>query len=232
MRRYQALDLFCCAGGATCGYQRAGFLVTGIDIIPRPNYVGESFVDSDALDYLRVETVSGDIERFSLIHASPPCQAGSALTIGTNRSLGWGREHTQDIPGLRVLLDATGIPYVIEQPAGNAPIRRDLMLCMDMFPKDPPKVMRHRYFELGRWSVEKPPHPKHNGYVRGFRHGVWRSGPEAPYVAAYGDGGGKATIAEMQHALGIYWTDEREELTEAIPPDYTLWIGRRFLERQ
>lgn len=35
---------------------------------------------------------------------------------------------------------------------------------------------------------------------------------------------------EMQEAMGIGWTDVRHELTEAIPPAYTEWIGRRFLE--
>ncbi len=29
--------------------------------------------------------------------------------------------------------------------------------------------------------------------------------------------------------MGITWTDEREELTEAIPPAYSQWIGRAFL---
>lgn len=221
----EALDLFCCAGGAARGYQRAGFVVTGVDIVDRPRYVGEHFIRSDALEYLAKITESGEIERYSLIHASPPCQAGSSLTIGTNASRGWGREHVQLIPLLRPLLDATGVPYVIEQPAGNAPIRRDLMLCMDMFPKEPPKVIRHRYFELGGWTVDQPAHPKHIGYVRAYRHGSFQDGP---YVAAYGIGGGKATVPEMQHALGMDWTDVREELTEAIPPDYTHWIGARY----
>jgi len=49
-----------------------------------------------------------------------------------------------------------------------------------------------------------------------------------PYVAAYGSGGGKATVAEMQHALCMDWTTEREELTEAIPPAYTRHIGQFF----
>jgi hypothetical protein len=98
---------------------------------------------------------------------------------------------------------------------------------MDMFPiEEPPWVMRHRDFELSGFAVPQPKHAKHRGYVRGMRHGVYRDGP---YVAAYGNGGGKATIAEMQHALGIDWTDVREELTEAIPPAYTEHIGRAFL---
>lgn len=40
-------------------------------------------------------------------------------------------------------------------------------------------------------------------------------------MAAYGEGGGKASVAEMQHAMGITWTDVHEELTEAIPPACT-----------
>jgi hypothetical protein len=89
-------------------------------------------------------------------------------------------------------------------------------------------VTRHRKIELGGWSTDKPTHLEHRGYVRGWRHGEYRDGP---YVAAYGDGGGKATVPEMQEAMGIPWTDVRKELTEAIPPAYTEWIGTRFLSR-
>jgi hypothetical protein len=219
------LDLYCCAGGAARGYQRAGFEVMGVDIVPRPNYCGDSFYQADALDVLASLMASG--QRPTMIHTSPPCQHDNTLTRGTNASMGWGREHTQFVPETRRLLDEIGIPYVIEQPAGGSVIRRDLRLCMDMFPVgEPPWVMRHRDFELSGFTVSQPKHAKHRGYVRGMRHGVYRDGP---YVAAYGNGGGKATVPEMQHALGIDWTDVREELTEAIPPAYTEHIGRAFM---
>jgi hypothetical protein len=228
------LDLFCCAGGAARGYQRAGFYVVGVDVVPRPNYCGE-FHKADAMDVLddmrhnlgQVLSRRWGWVTPKIVHASCPCQEASTLTRGTNASQGWGREHIQFVPETRAYLERIGIPYVIEQPQGSKIIRRDLRLCMDMFPIDePPWVQRHRDFEISGFTVRQPRHPKHQGYVRGMRHGVYRDGP---YVAAYGSGGGKATVPEMQHALGIDWTDVREELTEAIPPAYTEYIGRSFL---
>ncbi|MEE1777675.1 DNA cytosine methyltransferase [Streptomyces sp. NPDC049952] len=216
------LDLFCCAGGAAMGYHRAGFEVTGVDIADRPNYPF-TFHRADALEYLAALIASGEIEQYAAVHTSPPCQAGCALTVGTNASRGWGRKHVQLIPELRTLLDASGLPYVIEQPNGKAPVRRDVWLCGEMFHLG---VLRHRNFEPGGWSMPQPEHPKHRGYVRGYRHGVYRDGP---YVAPYGAGGGKATVPEMQTSMGITWTDVREELTEAIPPAFSEHIGRALL---
>lgn len=220
------LDLYCCAGGAARGYQLAGFEVVGVDIVPRPNYCGDRFELSDALTFVRLwrPWIRASV---TLVHASCPCQKACTLTTGTNQSKGWGREHQQLVPETRALLDQIGVPYVIEQPAGHGGlIRADLRLCMDMFPVgDPPWVQRHRDFELSGFTVPQPRHSRHRGYVRGMRHGVYRDGP---YVAAYGSGGGKATVPEMQHALGIDWTTEREELTEAIPPAYTHHIGLAF----
>ncbi|MCY0959562.1 DNA methylase [Streptomyces sp. H27-H5] len=218
------LDLFCCAGGAAMGYHRAGFDVTGIDIRPRPNYPF-SFIQGNALAVLADLIASGEIRRFSAVHASPPCQKRCALTIGTNRSRGWGGTHLDLVAPTRELLDASGLPYVIEQPDGKADIRKDITLCGEMFGLG---VLRHRNFELGAWTAKRRKHVKHRGYVRGHRHGIWRDGP---YVAAYGKGGGKATVPEMQAAMGITWTDVREELTEAIPPAYAEWLGRAFLAR-
>ncbi|MFE5037869.1 DNA methylase [Streptomyces sp. NPDC056683] len=218
MSRPRLLDLFSCAGGAAVGYHRAGFAVDGVDIADRPNYPFP-YHRGDALDHLAGLIASGHIRRYAFVHASPPCQDKCALTVGTNRSQGWGGTHDDLVAPTRELLDATGLPYVTEQPNGRAKIRKDLSLCGEVFGLG---VLRHRNFELGHWTVARPAHPRHRGYVRGYRHGVYRDGP---YVAAYGDGGGKATVPEMQQAMGITWTDVREELTEAIPPAYSEWHG-------
>ncbi|MFI5672910.1 DNA methylase [Streptomyces sp. NPDC051704] len=218
------LDLYSCAGGAGMGYDWAGFEVEGVDIRPRPNYPF-TFRQGNALAVLAELIASGEIRRYAMVHASPPCQKRCALTVGTNRSRGWGGKHLDLVAPTRELLDASGLPYVIEQPDGKADVRKDITLCGEMFGLG---VLRHRNFELGGWSAAKPKHVRHRGYVRGWRHGEYRDGP---YVAAYGNGGGKATIAEMQQAMGIHWTDLREELTEAIPPAFSEWLGRAFLAR-
>ncbi|CAM06190.1 DNA cytosine methyltransferase [Saccharopolyspora erythraea] len=206
------LDLFCGAGGAGKGYADAGFDVVGVDIAPQPDYPFE-FHQADALTFLAAHGTE-----FDVVHASPPCQASSALTKGTNR----GRSYPQLIPQTRTALVQLGVPWVIENVAG-APIRKDLMLCGEMFGL---AVLRHRFFELGGWTTPRPPHPAHRGRVSGMRHGQWFTGP---YFAVYGDGGGKGTVAQWQQAMGITWTDVRKSLAEAIPPAYTHHLGTALL---
>ncbi|WNI19619.1 DNA methylase [Actinacidiphila sp. ITFR-21] len=216
------LDLYSCAGGAGTGYHRAGFDVHGVDIVNRTNYPFHLTV-ADALEHLAHLISTGDIARYAFVHASPPCQDQCNLTVGTNRSRGWGGTHEDLVAPTRELLDATGLPYVIEQPNGRAQIRKDITLRGEMFRLG---VIRHRNFELGGWSTDRPAHVPHRGRVSGWRHGRKHTGP---YVAAYGSGGGKPTVPQLQAAMGITWTDVREELTEAIPPAYGEWLGRAYL---
>jgi DNA (cytosine-5)-methyltransferase 1 len=212
MSRPKLLDLFCGAGGAAVGYDRAGFEVIGVDIAPQPDYPFQ-FHQSDALDH-----VSRWWRFFDAIHASPPCQASTALTKGTNK----GREYVQLIPETRRLLRATGLPTIIENVQG-ADVRRDLTLCGEMFGLD---VIRHRYFEVSGFDVTRPAHKPHRGRVRGWRHGTYYDGP---YVAVYGDGGGKGSVSEWQAAMGINWTEDRKAIAEAIPPSYTEYVGTQLL---
>lgn len=208
------LDAFCCAGGATKGYQLAGFHVTGVDINPQPRYCGDEFHQGDAVEFIREHG-----HEFDLIHASPPCQHDCTLTAGTNK----GKFTYPDLlEPTREALESTGRPYIIEQPQGKASkrMRTDLKLCGEQFGL---AVIRHRIFEVQGIEVPWLEHKKHRGRVKGWRHGEFYDGP---YFAVYGDGGGKGTVQEWQDALGIHWTDVRKELAEAIPPAYTKYIGK------
>lgn len=232
-----ALDICCRKGGATVGLQRAGFYVIGVDIDPQPGYPGDEFIQADGLSVLMELLSAGDVAaswRPALVWQSWPCQDGNTATA-SNRARGIQDDHEQFIPRARELSDRIGIPHVIEQPAASRKglIRRDLTLCMDTFRGDipPPWVQKHRSFEISGFTVPQPPHRKHEGYVRGYRHGVNRTGPGAPYVAGYGDGGGKATAAELRHAMKIDWMTDRFDLCEAVPPAYSQYIGSVFLDR-
>ena len=193
------------------GWHRAGYEVVGVDHLPQPDYPFE-FHQADALTF--------PLDGFNAWHASPPCQSSTALTKGTNQ----GRKYPDLIAATRARLATVPGPTVLENVQG-AKVRRDVVLCGEMFGLD---VIRHRYFETS-WPVQQPPHPAHRGRVRGWRHGVYFDGP---YLAVYGEGGGKGSVAEWQAAMGIDWTDDRRSIAEAIPPAYTEYIGAQMLEQQ
>lgn len=195
------------------GYHHAGFDVIGVDIEPQPDYPFE-FVQADAMEFLREWG-----HHFDFVHASPPCRDHTSLTsrVGTV-----GNGHLLAVT--RDALVHQGKPWVIENVQG-APMRKDLVLCGEMFGLG---VIRHRWFELGGWTMEQPPHVPHRGRVSGMRHGQWFSGP---YFQVYGDGGGKGSIADWQKAMGIDWMTRREDLANAVPPAYTKLIGTEAIRR-
>jgi hypothetical protein len=214
LRRPRLLDLYCGAGGAGMGYHLAGFDVVGVDLAPQPRYPFE-FHQGDAVEFLRDHG-----HEFDAVHASPPCQASCALTKGTNA----GREYVQLIPATREALRGAGRPWVMENVQGSD-LARWLTLCGEYFELG---VIRHRYFELGGFMVWQPEHVPHRGRVGGWRHGERFAGP---YVAVYGDGGGKGSVEQWQQAMRIEWTSDRHELAEAIPPAYTEYIGYYLLNQ-
>jgi DNA (cytosine-5)-methyltransferase 1 len=213
------LDLFCGAGGAAKGYADAGFDVVGVDILPQPHYPFP-FVLDDALEYVAAHDSFG--RKFDAIHASPPCQAYSMLTASwrTNK----GREYPDLIAPTRTLLEATGLPYVIENVIG-APLFDPILLCGSMFPGL--GVRRHRLFETN-WPLIAP-ECQHAAMPR--RYAVMRHGRTymSAFAPVYGSGGGKA-MAEWADAMGIDWM-RHAEMAEAIPPAYTQFIGEELLRQ-
>ena len=179
--------------------------------MPRYPY---KFIQADAIEYVKQ---FGHL--YDVVHASPPCQASSALTKGTNKGL----KYLDLIPDTREALATLDVPTIIENVQGSD-LRRDITLCGEYFGL---KVIRHRYFELNGFSVPQPEHIKHRGRVIGWRHGKRYDGY---YYAVYGEGGGKGTVEEWQDAMGIDWTETRKEIAEAIPPLYTQYIGKYLME--
>lgn len=213
MSKPRLLDLFSGAGGAARGYQLAGFHVTGVDIEPQPHYIGDEFHQGNALE--------ADLSGFDAVHASPPCQTGTAYK---RRGGGVGDGYLNLIPQTRELLEASRLPYVIENVEGMAEHLHDpTVLCGSMFDLD---VKRHRLFETN-WELPDHPWP--------CRHGIW--GARFPQATNRTNrrrtvevGVWRIPLDVQQQVMGIDWTT-LEELSEAIPPAYTEFIGSRLLAR-
>lgn len=205
----RALDLFCKAGGATKGLQRAGFYVVGVDIQPQPRHCGDEFHQADALTF--------PLEGYDLIWASPPCQRYTCL-----RSVFDSSKYADLIEAVRNRLESSGIPFVIENVVG-APLRRDLMLCAAPFGL---RSYRHRIFECS-FPVVQPSHPKHIVPVnrrKKNRRGHWDAGG---FVTVVGDIGSYVG----PEAMGIDWMTGNE-LSQAVPPAYSQYIAEQFLSQR
>jgi DNA (cytosine-5)-methyltransferase 1 len=211
------LDLFCGAGGASMGYHLAGFDVVGVDIAPQKRYPFE-FIQGDALEYC---TKHG--HEFDVIAGSPPCQQYSVtapLSVGN---------HPRLVETTREAMRATGRPYIIENVPGS-PLVNPLKLCGTMFPEL--RVIRHRLFECSPVVWWPPGQCQHWGRCGHFRlrnnqgKRVIQSFENCDFLSVAGHG---YIANDGRKAMGIDWM-VRKELSQAIPPAYTEWLGRRFLE--
>lgn len=218
----RALDLFCGAGGVAMGLHRAGFEVTGVDINPQPNYPF-AFIQDDALDYLEGLIFDRTTTRYDFIWASPPCQAYS---VGTTYP-GARETHPDLIPATRELLEASGLPYVIENVPG-APLQAPTRLCGVMFDL---RVVRHRNFE-SNFPMWAPKHIKHHPPIeRPALDGTDRIVKRSWYMTVAGHGGHSNSykLEDWQAAMEIDWMT-KAELVEAIPPKYSEFIGKQAIQ--
>lgn len=209
MRRPRLADLFCCAGGAGKGYADAGFEVVGVDIAPQPNYPFE-FHQANALEF--------DLSGFDAVHASPPCQS---FTAYRRRGAGVGGGYLNLIPETRALLEASDLPYVIENVTGaRTELRDPVMLCGSSFGLD---VQRHRLFETN-WNLVGVP-CDHSWQMPRFPAATNRKPNSRRTVEV---GVWRIPLEVQQRAMGIGWMT-LEELSEAIPPAYTYHIGWQLM---
>src|SRR5215207_8218785 len=105
------LSLFCGGGLACWGYWRSGRFseIVGVDIADHSAAYAFDFIQADALalDY-------DFLLDFDAIHASPPCQAYSTLTPEQYKP-----NHPRLIEPTRQMLEAVGVPFVIENVPGS-----------------------------------------------------------------------------------------------------------------
>ena len=253
MSRPRLLDLFCCEGGASEGYRRAGFDVYGVDLFrhrgpdgklrgyrrqryPFPAVQGDCLVVMERLlaGYPLIFTSQPDLDLcelylsdFSVIAASPPCQAYS-ITKNAHTT-----EHPELVEPTRAALVATGLPYVIENVPG-APLLNPLTLCgteFNMRATDTDGLnvwlKRHRLFEsnillLGAGGCQ---HPKDI-----LCAGVYGNGSPSRDAAKARAGGYTPPSQEVRNKLmGIDWMS-RNGLSQSIPPVFTEFIGQQVME--
>ena len=205
------LDLYCKAGGASKGYQLAGFEVVGVDIKKQKRYPYE-FIQADCLELMKDTEF---LKSFDVIAASPPCQTHS-ITQHLRNAQGRSTDKVDLIPQTRQALIASGKPYVIENVPG-APLIEPIQMCGSYFGL---KVRRHRRFESNLPLVGSPCKHKEQGKPVGVYGSMRDEIPKGGHTAK--------TIEEAREAMGIDWMIWGE-LVEAIPPIYTQEIGKQLL---
>lgn len=235
MRKPRLLDLFCGGFGAGWGYVRAGYDVTGVDFVKRRQRPqGVTFLEADCLDVLRDV---GFLRTFDLVHASPPCKVHTSLA---HMAKAQGHEpiHPDLLAPTRDALNEAGVPWIIENVEG-APMTPHVMLCGSMFGLQVDIdgtswwLKRHRLFEFGFWGNHgmgmQPAdiHPR-----RGRPLGIY--GQEQGQVMPSAPGRLGAQVANIDQArslMDIPWMSWRA-ITQAIPPAYTEYLGREFIEQR
>jgi DNA (cytosine-5)-methyltransferase 1 len=215
----RAIDLFCCAGGATRGLQQVGFEVHGVDIKKQRRYCGV-FWQADALKF--------PLGGYDFLWASPPCQGYTAL-----RHAPGTKGAAQLIGAVRKRLEATGKPYAIENVMDARWDMRDpIVLCGCMFGLGAQgcRLQRRRLFECS-FPVEPPPCT----CATDPRPVIGIYGGHARKRAAKAGGRGTKDVWEGGHkvaaseAMGIDWMS-LGELSEAIPPAYSRFIAESWLQ--
>ena len=205
----RALDLFCGAGGATKGLQRAGFHVTGVDIKPQPRYCGDAFIQGNAL------APPVRLEDFDLVWASPPCQANTPMSNRWRGKGGKADERVDLLRQTRRMLSERASHWILENVIG-AQMVAPIMLRGEMFGLS---TSRPRLFET-TFIVMLPQAERKRGALAiygkadGRRLLTRKDGSE---LRAW-------TLDEGRVAMEMPWADE-EGVREAIPPAYAHHLG-------
>jgi DNA (cytosine-5)-methyltransferase 1 len=222
-RTPKLLDLFCKAGGASMGYEMAGFDVVGVDIKKQKRYPFK-FIQADALAIMADKEF---LSNFDVIAASPPCQTHS-ITQHLRDAQGNSTTKLDLIPETRQALQNWGGKYIIENVPG-APLINPVVMCGSSFGL---KVRRHRHFESNLSLTSLKCDHKGQGRPVGV-YGAMNDHPKGidRTTGKMVYGGRTATsIDEAREAMGINWMIWGE-LVEAIPPAYTEHLGKQAISQ-
>jgi hypothetical protein len=85
------------------------------------------------------------------------------------------------------------------------------------------RVHRHRIFELGGFGMLQPEHQRHQ--LRGAKTNCERGPGIARWITGH-----YADHQDAGDAMGIDWMARGRELSNAIPPAYTRFIGEHLLD--
>jgi DNA (cytosine-5)-methyltransferase 1 len=203
------------------GYYRAGFDVVGVDIEPQPLYPFK-FVQADALLML-AGMIEGAplrghfLSDFDVIHASPPCQFATRYK---NNRAHVKDDHPNLIPGTRELLQATGLPYVIENVEdAHEHLIDPVRICGTGLNV---RVRRHRLFETN-WPLVGVPCDHGRFTDRIFPGSSNRpNGRTVMNVGEY-----RVPLAIQREVMEMPWSD-LYGISQAVPPAYTEHIGKQL----
>jgi DNA (cytosine-5)-methyltransferase 1 len=216
------LDLFCCAGGASMGYHRAGFEVTGVDIKDQPSYPFK-FIKGDVIEILKDKDF---LNSFDVIHASPPCQGYSKATKPDSIYVHYsqGKDTPKLIEPVRQALIETKKYYIIENVAGAKEyLIEPFRLTGYMFNMP---IERTRYFECN-FPVAELKNITKRGYSKKYAED---NGIDYRDMSVTGKSRRKGSIDVWRKVMDMHWPKRGWELTEAIPPAYTKYIGEQILK--
>ncbi len=207
------------------GYHMAGFDVTGIDIQPQPNYPFRFWQgDITKITDKQVENIR---RNFDAVAGSPPCQRYTQELTAAKKE-----KHPDLVGPFRELCQAINLPYIIENVVG-APLIDPVQLCGSAFGL---RVQRHRIFEsnmpITGISCNHQWQKRHKPYLK-ISNGPG-SERMAGIISVVGSGDG-TYINDLRQvdissiAMGIDWMTGKE-LSQAIPPVYTFYLGRQLIQ--
>lgn len=190
----------CCGAGGAA----VGYARAGFEVVG----VDSVFQPRYPFAFHLADALTFPLDGFDAIHASPPCQAYSAC----QRFLKRPDQYPAFLPEIRERLRCWGGPWIVENVVG-APMPGAMLLCGTMFGL---QVLRHRLFESSHVLFAPAP--------------CWHRGHTQEYGGSYVCVAGNLfRVDEARQAMGIAWMTKKE-LSQAIPPAYTEWLGRQLRE--